>query len=41
MARLIDALLNNLWWPFLGGVLIGAVCVAASWLLGKARGRRT
>lgn len=37
----MDLLLDSLWWPFVGGVLIGAVCVAASWALGKLRGRRT
>lgn len=40
MNRLADLLLDNLWWPFIGGVLIGAACVATAWLLGKF-GRRT
>lgn len=37
----MDRLLDNLWWPFAGGVLIGGVCVAVAWLLGKLRGGRT
>lgn len=41
MNRILDALLDNACWPFLGGALIGGACLAASWLLGKTRGRRT
>lgn len=41
MNRILDHLLDNLWWPFLGGVLIGAACAGLGWALGKLRGRST
>lgn len=40
-SRMIDLLLDNLWWPFLGGVLLGAICAGAGWAIGKLRGRST
>lgn len=40
MDRFLDNLLDNLWWPFLGGVLIGATCAGLGWLADKAQGRR-
>ena len=38
---MIDLLLDNALWPFLGGALIASTLLAACWLLGKLRGRRT
>ena len=26
MSEFLKAALTNLWWPFIGGVLIGAIC---------------
>lgn len=40
MIDLLRYLGSNLWWPFIGGVILGAVCVAGSRLLGRI-GRRT
>ncbi len=37
----MDRFLDNALWPFAGGVLLGLACLAAAWILGKLRGRRT
>jgi len=37
MTDLLKAALTNLWWPFIGGVLIGATCAAISWAAHRRR----
>ena len=39
MDAILDALLDNLWWPFIGGALIGAICAGTGWALNRMRGR--
>lgn len=41
MSDTVTYLTHNLWWLMPAVVVLGAVCVAASQLLGKPCGRRT